>query len=94
VLEVQSFCSLLSNSTYLSLLVEIITTHIEALVATGYKVLYALLIEVGCLGCKPFLNALLQLVIPVKPFTSSKSLQVQEQITVSSFPAPEEIYYW
>jgi hypothetical protein len=69
---------------------DISTIHIEALV-TGHKVLYALFIEVGCLGREPFLNALLQLDVAVKLLTNKKSLQVQEQMKVISVPAPEEI---
>jgi hypothetical protein len=58
------------------------TTHIKALVVTGHKVLYALFLEVGCLGHEPFLDALLQLVVAVKLLTGQKSLQVQEQMKV------------
>jgi hypothetical protein len=47
MLDVKNVYSLLSNSTYLSLLFDIIITHIEALVIRGHKVLYALLIEVS-----------------------------------------------
>jgi hypothetical protein len=47
MLDIQHFYSLLSNSTYLSLLFDIITTHTEAPVVTGHKVLYVLVTEVG-----------------------------------------------
>jgi hypothetical protein len=48
VLDVQNLYSLLSNSTYLNLLSEILITHNEALVVTGHKVLYALFMEADC----------------------------------------------
>jgi hypothetical protein len=80
VLGVKKFYSLLSNSTYLSLHFDISVTHIEVLVVTGHKVLYAVFVEVGCLGREPFFNAFLQLDVAVKLLTGKKSLQVQEQI--------------
>jgi hypothetical protein len=80
LLGVNNFYSLLSNSTYLILLFDIITAHVEVLVITGHKVLYALFIEVGRLGREPFLNALLQLDVALELLTSKKSPQVQEQM--------------
>jgi hypothetical protein len=57
----------------------------------GHKVLYALFMEEHRLGRAPFLNMLLQLITTIELDTSTKSLQAQDQRSLSSVPEPDEI---
>jgi hypothetical protein len=79
---VQNFYSFVPDSTYLSLLLDIIATHIQARVEVGYKVFVCSVHRSRPPGREPFLNGLLQLLVTVKVFTDRKSLQVQKEVKV------------
>jgi hypothetical protein len=77
--DVQNLHSLLLNSTYLSLLLDVIITYIEELV-TGHRFLHALFIEVTHFISQRSSPAH---IVAVKLFTGKKSLQLQEQMKVA-----------